>query len=164
VLAHHTVQGARGGRVKVEGRSRVDDPIDTSRISKWTKTMGERQRAVLRRRLGTLGAFYGYDVDAAEDFAPLREGSLIAAGPDIDARIERHGHLDLRTQGTVPVADRMYDPRKVGIRTLEALAEMARPPAPSASRRAALAVWTRIPERVRSPIRRAVRRARALSR
>ena len=160
VLEHHTVQGARGGRVKVEGRSRVDDPIDTSRIAKWTTRMTEGQRKVLRRRLGPLGAFYGYDVDAAEEFAPLREGTLIAAGPDIDARIELHEHLDLRTQGTVPVADRMYDPRKVGIRTLEALAEMARPPAPSRSRRWALAVWTRLPVRLRS----LVRRARALSR
>jgi hypothetical protein len=52
----------------------------------------------------------------------------------------------------------------VGIRTLEALAEMTRPPKPSASRRAALTVWTRMPERLRSPVRRAVRRARALSR
>jgi hypothetical protein len=164
VLSHHTVQGARGGRVKVEGRSRVDDPIDTSRISKWTKRMTDRQRAVLRRRLGELGAFYGYDVDDAEGLAPLREGSLIAAGPDIDARIESHGHLDLRTQGTVPVADRLYDPRKVGIRTLEALAELKRPPEPSAPRRAALAVWTRTPEPVRGPVRRVVRRARALSR
>lgn len=164
VLAHHTVQGARGGRLKVEGRSRVDDPIDTSRIAKWTNTMTEGQRNLLRRRLGRLGAFFGYDVDDAETFAPLREGSLIAAGPDIDARIEAHGHLDLRTQGTVPVADRLYDPRKVGIRTLEALAEMARPPEPSRQRRAALAVWTRLPERLRSPLRRAFRRARALTR
>jgi Sulfotransferase family len=164
VLEHHTVQGARGGRVNVEGRSRVDEPIDTSRIAKWTKTMGEGQRAVVRRRLGALGAFYGYDVDDAAALAPLREGSLIAAGPDIDARIERHGQLDLRAQGTVPVADRLYDPRKVGIRTHAALAEMTRAPKPSAQRRAALAVWTRVPERLRSPIRRAVRRARALTR
>jgi hypothetical protein len=164
VLDHHTVQGARGGRLKVEGRSRVDDPIDRSRISKWTTRMTEGQRNVLRRRLAQLGAFYGYDVDDAETFAPLREGSLIAAGPDVDARIEAHHHLDLRTQGNVPVADRLYDPRKVGIRTLEALAEMARPPEPSRQRRAVLAVWTRLPGRLRSPLRRAVRRARALSR
>jgi sulfotransferase family protein len=163
VLAHHTVQGARGGRIKVEGRSRVDDPIDTSRISKWTTRMTEGQRNVLRRRLGRLGAFYGYDVDDAETFAPIRDGSLIAAGPDFDARIDAHD-LDLRKQGSVPVADRLYDPRKVGIRTLEALAEMARTPEPSRQRRAALTVWTRLPARVRSPLRRAVRRARALTR
>ena len=126
--------------------------------------MSEGQRAVLRRRLGALGAFFGYDVDDPAGLAPLREGSLIAAGPDIDARIERHGHLDLRTQGSVPVADRLYDPRKVGIRTLAALTELTRPPKPSAPRRAALAVWTRLPERLRGPIRSAVRRVRALSR
>ena len=56
VLEHHAVQGSRGGKRKVEGRSMVDDPIDVSRISKWTTRMDERQRAVLRRRLERLGA------------------------------------------------------------------------------------------------------------
>ena len=63
VLEHHAVQGSRGGKRKVEGRSMVDDPIDVSRISKWTTRMDERQRAVLSRRLERLGRFYGYDVD-----------------------------------------------------------------------------------------------------
>jgi hypothetical protein len=166
VLEHHTVQGARGGRLKVEGRSRVDEPIDTSRIAKWTKTMGEGQRGVLRRRLGALGAFYGYDVDDPLALAPLRDGALVASGADIEARVEGFRQLDLRTQGTIPVADRLYDPRKLRIRTAESIAELERRPRQPASlpRTAALAVWRRVPERGRARIRPAARRARALIR
>jgi hypothetical protein len=90
----------------------------------------------------------------------------VAGGRDIDARIERHGSLDLRTQGTVPVADRLYDPRKLRVRTAEAIAELERRPRQPASlpRTAALAVWRRVPERGRARLRPAARRARALRR
>jgi hypothetical protein len=111
VLEHHNVQGARGGRLQVEGRSRVDDPIDVTRIAKWTRSMTQPQRTMLRRRLSELGAFYGYDVDDPQVLAPLREGALLAGGADIDARIEAFPALDLRTQGNVPTPDRYYDPR-----------------------------------------------------
>ena len=166
VLSHHTVQGARGGRVKVEGRSRVDEPIDTSRIAKWTKTMGPGARNVLRRRLATLGEFYGYDVDDPLALAPLREGALLASGEDIAARTSRFGSLDLQTQGNVPVADRLYDPRRLGVRTLETIRalERRRKPAPSRPKRAAIAVWRRVPERGRARLRPVVRRVRALLR
>jgi hypothetical protein len=159
VLEHHSVQGARGGRLQVEGRSRVDEPIDVSRIAKWTRTMTEPQRAVLRRRLGELGAFFGYDVDDPHAFAPLREGALIAGGADIDARIERFPALRLREQGTVPVPERFYDPRKSGIRSAEALAELeAAARAPSGPRQALLAVWRRTPAGVRARVRPLARR------
>jgi Sulfotransferase family len=166
VLSHHTVQGARGGRVKVEGRSRVDEPIDTSRIAKWTTRMGEGQRAYLKRRLGTLGEFFGYDMDDPLALAPLREGALVVSGDVIDARVEQYPSLDLRTQGTVPVADRLYDPRKVGVRTHETLRalERRRGPEPSRPKRAAVAAWRRVPPRARARLRPAVRRVRALLR
>ncbi len=160
VLEHHTVQGARGGRLKVEGRSRVDDPIDTSRVTKWTKTMGDGARGVIRRRLGPLGAFYGYDVDDPLALEPLREGALLASGRDIDARIERESSLDLRTQGTVPVADRLYDPRKLRVRTGESIEALERRPAKPASlsRQVAVAAWRRVPERARTRLRPVARR------
>jgi hypothetical protein len=164
VLSHHTVQGGRGGRLKVEGRSRVDEPIDASRITKWTTRMTENQRAILRRRLARLGEFYGYDVDEPLALAPLREGSLLVGGQDVDARIERFGSLDLRTQGSVPVADRFYDPRKVKLLSAESLAELTRPVPRSLPQRAALAVWRRVPERGQTRLRPVVRRARALIR
>lgn len=160
VLEHHAVQGSRGGKRKVEGRSMVDDPIDVSRISKWTKTMEERHRVVLRRRLTRLGELYGYDIDDPAGLAPLREGALIAGGEDIEARIDAFPELDVRRQRTVPVADRFYDPRKTKVRSVEALAELERREAPSLPRRALLAAWRRTPPRVRARVRPLARRLR----
>jgi hypothetical protein len=160
VLEHHAVQGSRGGKRKVEGRSLVDDPIDVSRISKWTKTMGERPRVVLRRRLQRVGEFYGYAIDDPATLAPLREGALLAGGEDLDARIEAFADLDLRRQRAVPVADRFYDPRKTKVRSVEALAELERAPQPGLPRRAALAVWRRTPPGVQARVRPLVRRLR----
>jgi hypothetical protein len=160
VLEHHTVQGSRGGKRKVEGRSMVDDPIDVARISKWTKTMRERDRAALRRRLTRLGELYGYDIDDPAVLSPLREGALIAGGEDIDARIDLYPELELRRQRNVPVADRFYDPRKSKVRSLEALAELERREAPSLPRQAVLAVWRRTPPRVRKRVRPLARRVR----
>jgi hypothetical protein len=160
VLEHHAVQGSRGGKRKVEGRSLVDDPIDVSRISKWTTTMEERHRAVLRRRLTRLGAFYGYDIDDPVTLEPLREGSLVAGGQDLDPRIDRFPELELRRQRSVPVADRFYDPRKTKVRSVEALAELERREAPGLPRRALIAAWRRTPHRVRSKLRPLARRLR----
>jgi hypothetical protein len=160
VLEHHAVQGSRGGKRKVEGRSMVDDPIDVSRISKWTKTMEERHRAVLRRRLTRLGELYGYDIDDPVVLAPLREGALVAGGEDLEARIDAFPELDVRRRRTVPVADRFYDPRKTKVRSVEALAALEAREGPSVPRRAALSVWRRTPVRVRARVRPLARRLR----
>ena len=122
--------------------------------------MDERQRAVLRRRLQRLGEFYGYDVDDPAGLTPLREGSLLASGEDVDARIEEFPELDLRRQRAVPVADRFFDPRKVKVRSVDALAELERKPPPHAARRVAVAVWRRVPARVQARIRPLARRLR----
>jgi hypothetical protein len=160
VLEHHAVQGSRGGKRKVEGRSMVDDPIDVSRISKWATRMDERQRAVLRRRLERLGRFYGYDVDDPATLTPLREGAVMAGGADLAARIDDFADLDLRRQRGVPVADRFFDPRKVKVRTVDALAELERAPQPPRWRRAVLAVWQRTPPVVQARVRPLARRLR----
>jgi hypothetical protein len=160
VLEHHAVQGSRGGKRKVEGRNLVDDPIDVSRITKWTKTMEERHRAVLRRRLDRLGQLYGYAVDEPTTLVPLREGALIASGTDIDARVDVFADLDARRERSIPVADRFYDPRKAKVRTVEQLAALQRPEEPALPRRALLAVWRRTPPAVQGRVRRFVRRVR----
>jgi hypothetical protein len=159
VLEHHAVQGSRGGKRKVEGRSMVDDPIDVSRISKWTMRMDERQRAVLRRRLERLGRFYGYDVDDPVALTPLREGAMIAGGSDLAARLDDFAELDLPRRRTVPVADRFFDPRKVKVRSVEALADLERKPPPHPVRRAVIFVWRRTPAPVQARLRPWARRA-----
>jgi Sulfotransferase family len=160
VLEHHAVQGSRGGKRKVEGRSLVDDPIDVSRISKWTTRMNENQRAVLRRRLARLGALYGYDVDDPAGLTPLREGAMIAFGSDLAARVPDYDDLEIDRRRAVPVADRFFDPRKVKVRSVEALAELERKPPPHPVRRAVLAVWRRTPSAVQARVRPVARRLR----
>jgi hypothetical protein len=50
VLQHHSVQTGRGGRLTVEGKNRIDDPIDVSRIDKWFRTLPEGRRPALHRK------------------------------------------------------------------------------------------------------------------
>jgi Sulfotransferase family len=110
VLSHHTIQGARGGKPVVEGGNRADEPIDTTRITKWTQTLSAAHRAKVKRRLGPLGEFLGYSMTDPEALAPLGE-RLVVGGGEIDARIDRFADLDLRTPVPVPGAERFYHPR-----------------------------------------------------
>jgi hypothetical protein len=121
VLEHHTVQATRAGTMKVEGRNKRDDPIDASRISKWTERLDDRAKDVIRRDLSRLGEFFGYTMDDPLKFAPLRQdGGLLVGGADVDARIEQFPDLDLRTQPPVPLTDRIFHPRDIAPTLVEA--------------------------------------------
>jgi hypothetical protein len=112
VLAHHAVQAGRGGRLKVEGRNRVDDPIDVARIAKWKSTLEPAAQRELGRRLGRLGEFFGYSMDDPAQLKRLRRGSLLVGGRWVNRRIERFPELDLRTPMPVPAHEQLYDPRE----------------------------------------------------
>jgi hypothetical protein len=137
VLDHHSVQGNRGGRTNVEGRNRVDDPIDASRISKWTSTIAAKHSLrELDRLSGEIGRFFGYSIDDAAALEPLRDdGKLLIRPRDLKARRALFPDLDLDTQPPVPLVDGLYHP-----------AEVALMPAPPPERS-----W--IPEAVRHPLR-----------
>jgi hypothetical protein len=113
VLRHHDVVPAREGQAReVEGWTRTDDPIDDSRVSKWTRTMSAEDRAWISKRMGDRAAFFGYSVDSPEPVAPFaREGKLIALGSELDARIDEYPDLDLRRPREKPVTDILYRPR-----------------------------------------------------
>jgi hypothetical protein len=117
VLDHHSVQGRRGGRTNVEGRNRVDDPIDVSRISKWTGTIATKHdRKELDRLAGSVGRFFGYDIDDPATLEPLRDdGKLLIRGADLHARKADFPELDLKTQPPVPLVDRLYHPGEVAL-------------------------------------------------
>jgi hypothetical protein len=149
VLDHHTIQGGRGGKLKVEGGNRVDEPIDTSRIAKWTRTLEAAPRRKVERRLGRLGEFLGYSMRDPAALEPLG-GALLVRGAELDARIDRFEHLDLRTQMPVPDAERFYHPRDVTLERKQAAKAPAPAPAapaarPSRLRRAATPVLRRLP-------------------
>jgi hypothetical protein len=155
VLAHHTIQSGRGGRLKVEGGNRVDEPIDVSRIEKWTRTLGDTERRKVQRRLGALGEFFGYSMKEPRRLDPLRsDGSPIVHGTDIDARIDRFPALDLRTPMPVPQAAQVYHPRDLRLTSAKdaKVTTPERAPAPvrnGALRRAAAPVVRRLPSSAR---------------
>ena len=171
VLEHQDVQVGRGGKLMVEGRNRIDDPIDVSRIGKWERTIPERRRPALRRRVGGLAAFYGYAIDDPAVLEPLRDdGGLLIGGRDIDARIDAFGDLGPREEPEWPLAESFYHPGKM---QLHRVVEPAPRPesAAAATRRGRPEVlvraWRVLPPGARRRLRplagrslRAVRRAR----
>ena len=137
VLEHHEVQGARSGRKQVSGKSRTDEPIDVSRIDKWTRTLGETDRAWLAERLGRHAELFGYAMDRA-DVAPLGGDRAILTGTDVAERAAARPDLGLDRQGPVPRYDQLYDPKRFMMLSLEQYATLTRARGMRARLRAAL--------------------------
>jgi len=158
VLAHHQVQGARGGKRVVEGRSRVDDPVDPSRIDRWTRDLRGDHHEWLAQRVTRMAQFYGYDVDDAgvADALTPPERRLIH-GADVRQRLERFPEIDLSVPHERPPASRLYDPRKLTVVPREFLDELT---APRGVRRWGAAAVRRLPGGVRPAAVRTVRRTR----
>jgi hypothetical protein len=129
VLQHHAVQAQRGGVTEVEGQTRVDDPIDVSRIAKWSQTLDAPVRRKMESRLARIGELWGYDVADPMALAALRDGSLLAGGADVARRIEGFADLEIDTQSYVPLPDRRYHPNEVKLVEREALPERGAVPA-----------------------------------
>lgn len=126
VLEHHEVQGARSGRKRVSGKSRTDDPIDVSRIDKWTRTLGGEDRTWLAERLSGRAGLFGYSMAGAE-LDPLAGGAAILLGTGVAQRADAFGDLDLETRGAVPRYDQLYDPKRFMMLALEQYDALTRP-------------------------------------
>ena len=167
VLEHQNVQARRRGRKVVEGRTRVDDPVDVSRVSKWTAAVDEDGRATLERRLGELAGFFGYAVDQPTEFAPLAPDGTrrrLIRGSELKDRSRSFPGLDLHTPAEAPIVERPYRARLVEVRRIG-----SQPPPPPPSRRrtlrrGAVAVVRQLPAPIRRGLIRVVRRARPASR
>ena len=147
VLHHERVQTERHGARVVEGQNRTDDPVDASRTDKWRRTLPARAKTMVARRLGRLGEFYGYAVDASTPVDSLAAGGgLVAGGADIDARIDRFPDLDLRTPVEVPLRDRIYHPGRIQIYERTDPPKKLRPPPEP---RLAVRVWRVLPANAR---------------
>jgi hypothetical protein len=166
VLEHHVVQTGRAEKLIVEGKNRIDDPIDVSRIDKWHRLMPERQRAALGRRLGRLAEFYGYSMADPAVLEPLAaDGGFVIRGSDVAARIDRFAALDLRAEPEWPLAESFYHPGKMQLHRVDETGKRIRPPTPRRQRqpppRALVNVWRRLPRPVRArlaPLRARLRR------
>jgi hypothetical protein len=160
VLRHDTIQAERSHKLRVEGGTRVDQPIDTSRIAKWTTTLDEPQRRKVARRLGRLGEFFGYSMADPAALEPVGAGgSPLMRGEEIDARIDRFPDLDLRTQMPVPQAEKFYRPHDVTLekRAAEKVPGPVPVPSPAVSRAAAKVV-RRLPSGARWRLRAVAKR------
>ena len=159
VLEHHAVQERRGSKREVEGRSRADDPIDESRVGKWTAAMKDDHRRWLSERLARLAAFYGYVLDDPDALARVAASeSALFHGSDVAARIDAFPELELRAGGTSGLYDEPYDPREVMVLRRTEFAWITRP---RGVRRAAIGVVRVLPsERARKAAIKSVRRVR----
>lgn len=125
VLEHHKVQADRGGREVVEGRNRVSDPLDVSRISKWTNTITAGQQQRLDRRFGRLVELLGYKMTDPAVLDPINDrGAMLTSGTELRDRIEEYADLDLHTRGTVPRFEHYYHPRHFTLEPPEAVATL----------------------------------------
>jgi hypothetical protein len=113
VLQHHEVQGKRE-HDRVEGLTRADEPIDPTRIARWTEGVKPGDRKLIAQRLRRIGAVFGYSFRDPTALEPLNvHGSLLWGGPDVTPRIERFAELDIRTRGPVPVNEKLFHPQYV---------------------------------------------------
>jgi hypothetical protein len=159
VLEHHAVQASRGGKRRVEGRSLVDDPIDETRVAKWTTAMLAEHRQWLEERVGPLARFFGYSLDDPEALAPASAGGgLLLHGAELETRIDGAPALELRKGGDGGPYDEPYDPRELMVLRRGEYAQITRP---RGVRRLGIAVVRALPfAGARRVAVKAVRRAR----
>ena len=114
VLRHHEVQSSRTRkRDTAEGQTRVEDPIDVTRVSKWRTYLDEPQKDLLRERFEVLSTFFGYDVDDATVLEPLdARGSLVIDGHGVRGLMERTPGLVFELEGDIPRFEQLMVPWK----------------------------------------------------
>jgi hypothetical protein len=111
VLAHHEVQAGREHH-RIEGQARADEPVDPSRIAKWTTAGDQKEFPLIRHTLDGVAGYWGYSFDDPARRAPLSSGgSLLFGGKEAKARVERFPELELMTRGEPPIHERPYHPR-----------------------------------------------------
>ncbi len=121
LLAHNEVHAERGTATWVEGATRSDKPIETTRVGAWRDELSEEQLAILRRRVGDLAPFYGYDATDPTVLDPMTvEGSprsRTLTGTDLAVRKAAFPHLaeDLERTLTPWAGNAMLKPSAFGL-------------------------------------------------
>src|SRR3954447_26591685 len=82
VLNHHIVQSKRV-HDRIEGLTRTDDPIDPTRIARWTEGLNSDDRRVIRRRLAPIGEFFGYSFSDPTAIERLSDHGLLFGGREV---------------------------------------------------------------------------------
>jgi hypothetical protein len=160
------VQGQRDHH-RIEGLTRADEAIDSSRIAGWAEKLTEGERKWTVQRLRGIGSFFGYsfqDLTAREQLSD--SGSLLFGGEEVRARLERFPQLNIQERGSVPVAERLFHPRELMVipnpygrpRFVPGEPDAALPPPDSRARVAVASAVNRLPGPVRTPAKQLARR------
>lgn len=110
VLAHHEVQPSSGAAGEVEGFTRTDTPIDTSRVDTWQDLIRGNSLEKVVKRTGALASFLGYDPAIGEPTGPWATGAPYLTGREIRERQRAGGAIDWTKRVRVPVPDRPMRP------------------------------------------------------
>jgi protein-tyrosine sulfotransferase len=113
VLAHHEIQVKRDHH-RIEGQARADEPVDASRITKWTTQGDQKVFPFISRVLAGITAYWGYSFEDPARLEPLSDdGRLLFGGPAAKERLARFPELKLEERGLVPAYELLYHPRDV---------------------------------------------------
>ncbi len=157
LLEHHLVHSERGTPSKVEGASRSDAPISTDRISAWTEDVTAEDIALMRKKVGGIAGFFGYDLDDATTVTPLAvEGSPRAktlTGTELGQRRDAFPHLAQLDEPMTPwFGNRMLTPEAIGVvapKQKRGTKKAAPPPPPPTMAKKVRKVVGRVVRRVR---------------
>jgi hypothetical protein len=114
VLAHHEVQVERDHH-RSESQARASEPVDSSRITKWTRE-GDKKKAFpfITYVLAEIASYWGYSFEDPGHLEPLmNDASLLFGGPAAKERLARFPELELEERGIVHPYERVYHPRDV---------------------------------------------------
>ena len=133
ILTYQKVQAERGVSSVVEGRTRVSDPLDISRISKWVNDITPEGRRELRRQAAGLAAYLGYDVEdpVALDALPAGTGRAILPDGVVlgDRRTRFADVVDWERRPTPTMENKPMKP--AALKSLKRAAREERQPAPT---------------------------------
>jgi Sulfotransferase family len=169
VLEHHKVHVERGTPTEVEGRTRSTDPLDPTRISRWTAAMTDHDWPLLRDRAADLAGFFGYDVNDAQHVTDLNGVGgypRMLTGEAVRERMADHPGVDWSFRPAASLANGLLTPRALQreMKRVAVAAKPRRPPAPAPAPGLARRVARRLPPRFRARLRRIVSGARTVTR
>lgn len=104
VVRHAEVQAAKGAPRVVDGNTSTRDPIRPDRAVRWTSSLTEGERQLVRSTTGSLAAFLGYTPTGAQPLADGPDPERVLTGGQVARRQDEFGDTLIfapRVQGVV---------------------------------------------------------------
>jgi hypothetical protein len=110
VLAHHEAQPSGGAAAEVEGFTRTDTPIDSSRVDTWQDLIRGPSLDKVVKRTEALAGFLGYNPMVGEPTQPWAPDAPYLTGTQVRERQHSGSGIDWAKRAKPPVADRPMRP------------------------------------------------------